>query len=181
MESHSNFSVPNSKFRKQLNQKIFSISDYTTGEQQDILRRVTYYHNINQSKTYPISIPKEACRLKDLSMTKKSFYYYDFRSILRHFPSSDLTAQRFGDIRTVSDYPSIVKTRPIDEPNENSIILRMESLRHFMPIKSGCDVGRSPGDAQQDRAHSPASYRRCVGSAQEDKTLSGFELKGKGY
>jgi hypothetical protein len=125
--------LPDLYFQKQLERKLSRLSylsRFSPKLYEDILTRVAYYNKL----LLPADIPLEACRLAELSMRKKSSYFYDFRRLMRHYPKSVRTAQQFGDVRTVSDYPCFVKTRPIHEPNENSVLLRLNSIRHFRPI-----------------------------------------------
>lgn len=119
--------IPDFHFRRQLSRKLSRLSQL---DEEDILSRVAYCNRLKA----PFDLPPEACRLGQLSMIKKSSYFYDFRHLMRHFPKSLKTAQTFGDVKTVSDYPRLVKTRPISGPNENSILLRLNSIRHFRPI-----------------------------------------------
>ena len=41
----------------------------------------------------------------------------------------------FGDITHSPDVPSIVKSRPINENNQNSILLKLNKIRHFTYTK----------------------------------------------
>ncbi|MEJ6579480.1 MAG: glycosyl transferase family 90 [Akkermansiaceae bacterium] len=119
--------VPDSHYRKQLQQKLDSLSPENEAR---ILNRVHYYNKFEQTG----EIPESALRLDQLKSTNKTAYYYDFRRVIRFFPKEMRTALRFGDVQDVSDFPRIVKTRPIQEPHENSILLRLNSIRHFRPI-----------------------------------------------
>ena len=118
--------VPDSLYRNQLQQKI---TDINPDKRSRILDRVNYYNKFEQS----VEIPESALRLDQLKSTHKTAYYYDFRQVMRYFPREARIALRFGDVRDVSDFPRIVKTRPIQEPHENSILLKLNSVRHFQP------------------------------------------------
>ena len=39
-----------------------------------------------------------------------------------------------GDITYVPEVPSIVKSRPIVEGNENSVVMKLDKIRHFIYV-----------------------------------------------
>ena len=119
--------LPRSLYRKHLQQKLDSLN---AENEARILERVHYYNKFVEAT----GIPDSALRLDQLKPTNKTAYYYDFRRVLRYFPEEMRLALRFGDVRDVSDFPRIVKTRPIQGANKNSILLRLNSIRHFRAI-----------------------------------------------
>ncbi|YCM46052.1 glycosyl transferase family 90 [Verrucomicrobiaceae bacterium 227] len=119
--------APDSFFRQQLSRKLEALSPEN---QARILDRVHYYNKFDSK----VPIPESAVRLGQLKSTNKTAYFYDFRRVMRYFPKELRTALRFGDVRDVSDFPRIVKTRPIGKPHDNSILLKLNSIRHFRPI-----------------------------------------------
>jgi len=121
------FFVPDSLYRQQLQGKLGSLN---AENQPRISDRVRYYHKFEKL----VEIPESALRLDQLKSTNKTAYYYDFRGVMRFFPKEMRIALRFGDVRDLSDFPRIVKTRPIHGAHENSILLRLNSIRHFRPI-----------------------------------------------
>lgn len=62
---------------------------------------------------------------------KKSYYYYDLRRNAAAFDPDLRLFCRFGDITTVASEPSIVKSRPIAGDNANSVLMKLDALRHF--------------------------------------------------
>ena len=82
-----------------------------------------------------MDLPSSSFRLQDLPIRNKTSYYFDFRTVMRYFPKEMRIALRFGDVRDVTDYPRIVKTRPLGEVNENSVLLKLNSIRHFRKIE----------------------------------------------
>ena len=68
---------------------------------------------------------------KDINLTKNSGYSYDIYNIL--YPYRRNIAFNFlpGDITSVPDVPSFVKSRPINGNNENSVLLPLDSFRHL--------------------------------------------------
>ena len=120
------FLVPNSYYRWRLNRWLALANRY---DRDEINRRVGYYNKLDNF----FSLPSEAVPMHRIQKSKGT-YLIDFRRIMRHFPPDVRTLSRFGDIRDVSASPSFVKTRPIDTANENSVLLRLNSIRHFRPI-----------------------------------------------
>jgi hypothetical protein len=119
--------IPDAFFRRKLPAKLFGLTSEDVREIQD---RVSYYNKMEE----PFQVPEEAISLGRLSSRHKSSYFYDFRSVMRYFPKDSRVALRFGDVRDVAPFPRIVKTRPIHEPNAQSILLKLNSIRHFRPI-----------------------------------------------
>ncbi len=99
-------------------------------DEDAIWKRVNYYNKLDQT----IPVPKEAKKLSAITYTKKSFYYYDYRKILRYFDKNKRLAFRFGDVKDVTGYPRVVKTRPINQEHKNSILLKLNALRHYQRI-----------------------------------------------
>ncbi|MDA0766723.1 MAG: glycosyl transferase family 90 [Verrucomicrobia bacterium] len=118
--------IPDCLFRERLGKKLEALNPEN---QARILDRVRYYNKFDSLAP----IPESAVRLSQLKPTSKTAYYYDLRQVLRYFPRTLKVATRFGDVRDVSDFPRIVKTRPIQGSNENSILLKLNSVRHFRP------------------------------------------------
>ena len=125
-----NLFVPDAFYRSRLDQKLHRLDLLDDHWRQEILDRVAYYHPYEQ----PFPVPESALPLKRIFRTKAT-YYFDHRRILRHFPADLRTAFRFGDVRDVSEFPRMVKTRPLREPHETSILMRHNSIRHFRPIR----------------------------------------------
>lgn len=119
--------VPDTHYEKQRN-AILSKLDLV--DKTAILDRVNYYNKLSHT----IELPHEAQKLADLTSQDKTSYYYDYRRILRFFPKHKKLASKFGDVKSVSLFPRIVKTRPIDQPNENSVLLKLNSVRHYRKI-----------------------------------------------
>ena len=64
-----------------------------------------------------------------------STYHYDMRSYARYFDENLKVYYGFGDVNYYFTQPSITKSRPISESNQNSIVLKLGQNRHFTFIK----------------------------------------------
>ena len=65
------------------------------------------------------------------SLLKRSAYSYDFWRMAHRVSDSAQLPFRFGDIREVPGGLAFVKSRPIKEGNQNSILLPLNTVRHF--------------------------------------------------
>tara|TARA_B110001454_G_scaffold208256_1_gene220545 strand:+ start:789 stop:1622 length:834 start_codon:yes stop_codon:yes gene_type:complete len=91
--------------------------------------RVDYYLKHNT----PFILPSDSVVLKDYKLKGKSAYFYDLKYVLNYFPLSMKFRYLFGDITTVEQAATIVKSRPItnDSSNNNSVIMKLDTVRHF--------------------------------------------------
>lgn len=87
---------------------------------------IDYYCKIDQ----PISLQK-GIKVRDINLLKNSGYTYDLYAIL--YPFREELSFNFipGDVTTVPEYPAFVKSRPIEGQNDNSVLLPLDSQRHF--------------------------------------------------
>lgn len=103
-----------------------------TAEQELIMNRASYYNKIDT----PLTLSSTATNNRDFRLrTHKSTYHLDFYKIAKHYPGNILYHYRFGDKTNVPDVPTFVKSRPIYENNHNSILLKLDSVRHFYTVK----------------------------------------------
>ena len=87
---------------------------------------IDYYCKIDQ----PVSLQK-GIKLQDINLLKNSGYTYDLYNIL--YPFREELRFNFipGDITTIPDHPTFIKSRPIEGKNDNSVLLPLDSQRHF--------------------------------------------------
>ena len=117
--------VPNFFYQFRLRKIIVSISN---NQLKEIKSRVNYYNKF-QNK---IETSNEWKFLSDLKLGKKGkTYFFDAYSIIRFFKNYRANFL-FGDINYIPNKPSFVKSRPISEKNQNSILLKLNKLRHFV-------------------------------------------------
>lgn len=76
-------------------------------------------------------IPENAVAVKDFRRTKGTGYYFDLKAFLHYFKPNTKFAYIFGDETKVSPYPTIIKARPIEGNNVNSVLLKLNKRRHF--------------------------------------------------
>ena len=105
-----------SKIERQLSETI----------KESLAYRVNYY-NKNLS---PFQIPEGAPRLDQIGYSDGS-YSIDLIEYTRLFPQHFKIQYQFGDVSTTPNIHSIVKSRPITENNQNSILFNLNKIRHF--------------------------------------------------
>lgn len=102
-----------------------------------IKKRVDYYNQLsfNQHIEKPI-------RLSDFKKSKVkegSVYFFDTVHFFKSFPSSFYFSPKFGDVVYVPSQASIVKSRPINNNNQNAIIFKLDKVRHFIFVNDTID------------------------------------------
>jgi len=94
-----------------------------------IVERVNYYNKIETDFT----LPKDAISIEDfIKKEKKKTYYFDLLEYLRYFDKKLSFSYLFGDITTIPEHPAFLKSRPIEGDNENSILMKLNKIRHFI-------------------------------------------------
>lgn len=109
--------------------------------------RLRLYHRVSTPFSItPLESPKHCERLgtypPHYGRIKDSYkwrifstYHYDMRSYARYFDQNLKLYYGFGDVNYYFTHPTITKSRPINETNQNSILLKLEQNRHFVFIK----------------------------------------------
>ena len=100
----------------------------------DLQSRLDYYNKLKEKKQIPQSSPTLANhKLKNVNYSK--VYFFDSYEYTRYFSKTLPWLFRPGDITDLQPYPTIVKSRPITENNENSVLLKLNKIRHFIFVK----------------------------------------------
>ncbi|GAF01813.1 glycosyl transferase family 90 [Saccharicrinis fermentans] len=90
-------------------------------------KRVNYYNKLDKNYTLSDFVP-----LKDYKFNgKDSSYFFDLYQDIKFFPLKNKIAYLFGDVTTIPKGPTLVKSRPIEGENQNSIILKLNKVRHY--------------------------------------------------
>ncbi len=116
--------VPTLVYRSRLPNLLHALKPEETGH---IIGRVHYYNKL----TTAFVLEDEAVRLADLSPKQLSAYYYDTRHYVRYFPEHFGFHREFGDVIKVPRVPRLLKSRPIVGDNCNSVLLKLNQVRHF--------------------------------------------------
>lgn len=98
-----------------------------------IEKRVNYYNKLNTRTHLPENIPAlKEFTYKKVTSQKSSVYFWDSYIFSRWFSKSFKWNYCFGDITYIPEIPSIVKSRPIRGDNANSVIMKLNQIRHFI-------------------------------------------------
>ncbi|MDT0688474.1 glycosyl transferase family 90 [Salegentibacter sp. F188] len=122
--------LPKLFFQIRLKAKLKALS---SGEDSEYIRsRVNYYNKLSQKRTCSFS-----SAFKDLKKSEKvkSVYFLDAYNVISWFRRDYKWNFLPGDITYIPEIPSIVKSRPIHGNNENSVILKLVKVRHFIFVK----------------------------------------------
>lgn len=114
-----------------------------------ILKRVEYYNkltpaNLNLDEKL---WEEKAVKVAEQPMTRQKVYYLDSLEYARCFDGNNKWNLLPGDITYVEGIPSIVKSRPIAGENQNSVLLKMDKVRHFIFVND-----KIPFTAKKDMA-----------------------------
>ena len=97
-------------------------------EKNYIKMRVNYYNKINYKNSPDLDwIPTSSMKIPN----QGTVYFFDLKEYVRFYPSKFLVRFLFGDITKIPKSPSFVKTRPIKGDNENSVLFKLNKVRHF--------------------------------------------------
>ena len=113
-------------------------------DKEYIMERVDYYNKL----TTGAFLPTDAPRLKEHTLKNKksgSVYFYDSYEVTRHFPNHLKWLLKGGDVTTVPEHPTIVKSRPIHCNNANSVLLKLNKVRHFVFVND-----KTPFEKKED-------------------------------
>lgn len=97
-------------------------------DREYITERVNYYNKLTVNTPLPKSTPK----IGDYRPKGQKVYFFDTYQYARWFPQSLKLLLLPGDITYVPEYPSIVKSRPLTDKDENSVIMKLDKVRHFI-------------------------------------------------
>ncbi|WP_455672357.1 glycosyl transferase family 90 [Phocaeicola sp.] len=139
IKNFSKLIVPDSYYRGRLQSKIEQAAkrpDYAY-----IMNRVNYYIRINA----PWKIAPQDTIKRERSVFhytgslggyhRKMFhtaYYFDQHDVTRWFPKELRWNFCPGDVYFTPNVPTVVKSRLLTDDNQNSVILKLDKLRHFM-------------------------------------------------
>lgn len=128
-------------YKKNFQNKYNSLLDK---EKEYIDNRVNYYNKINEK----FNIPKNTYTIAEyIKKEEKKTYFFDLLEYFKYFDYSNRFLYLFGDIVKIPENPTIVKSRPICEGNENSILMKLNKVRHFIFVDD-----KTPFEEKIDKA-----------------------------
>ncbi|MEX0997671.1 MAG: glycosyl transferase family 90 [Flavobacteriaceae bacterium] len=129
--------LPKFVFQSRLEQKLNSIS--SREDTKYIHSRVNYYNKLETKK----ELPESSQQFSEFKKGKgvSSVFYLDAYAIISWFKGSFKWSFVPGDVTHIPDVPSIVKSRPIAGNIENSILLKLVKVRHFIFVRDRIKFG----------------------------------------
>lgn len=102
-------------------------------DKEDILRRVDYYCKLTSEAAFPREeFNRQAVSVKDQSVIQPKVYYFDAMAIARYFDGHLRWVLKAGDVADLQPVPTILKSRPIGDKNQCSVLLNLNKVRHFL-------------------------------------------------
>lgn len=101
------------------------------GDDPRLRDRLHYYIKL----TKPFSLGDHLPTVRRFRRAPKKTYFFDLYEYLRVFPKTNRLHYLFGDVRKVPSCPGLVKSRPVEGDNANSVLMKMNKVRHFNFVK----------------------------------------------
>ncbi|MGI6232926.1 MAG: glycosyl transferase family 90 [Prevotella sp.] len=112
-----------------------------------IRKRVNYYCKLSADTPFDQNrFEKESVRLADQQITGQKVYYLDSFHYAKSFDKNLKWLLLPGDVTRVPECPSVTKSRPINGDNANSVIMKLNKVRHFIFVND-----KIPFEKKQDR------------------------------
>lgn len=102
-----------------------------SADRDELLARVNYCNKLRPGVGHTPQV-----RLDKVDRSK-SRYFIDLEEHLKYFPQSLRVDCLFGDVTWVPAVPTVLKSRPVADGNENSVLLNLDKLRHFQTHRDG--------------------------------------------
>lgn len=126
LKNFSQLLIPRCFFTRRLSNCLSDLQQRK--DKEYIWERVNYYNKLSSA----FKLPQEALTLKELSLKNaRTMYFLDAYHVSRWFPDNLRWSTAFGDINYVCLSPSITKSRPISQNNQNNVLLKLNRYRHF--------------------------------------------------
>ncbi len=117
--------VPNVWWRRRLNGILRDAQ--RRNDYEYMLQRVNYYNKLTSPKQISGSTAIAQMRRSDYH----SIYYYDTMKYARYFDAHRKIVMLDGDITHIPSCPTLLKSRPVEGDNENSVLLPLNEIRNF--------------------------------------------------
>lgn len=124
--------LPHSHYRRKYLAMLSELECLESYLREDIYARVDYYNKL--SSYYQVAADAEMTGTFDRT-GKSNAYFFDLKRLTRFFPDNLAFSYIFGDVTHVPEHPSFVKSRPITEENQNSILLKLNQVRHYYFVR----------------------------------------------
>lgn len=115
--------------------------------------------------------------LSEFRSRRKNAYFFDLYPHIRAFPNEVCFKVMFGDVVTVPDQPSFVKSRPIHGDNRNSVLMKLDAVRHFMFVNDRQPFrSKRSGLTWRGRLHLDVAKERRLDFLQQFSSHQRFDI-----
>lgn len=121
--------TPDFLYRKRLNR---ILSTTPADQKAYIEERANYYNRMPHSAVNKEMIPVADFKYPFGQKKKFATYFFDLYRYLKYFDPSLKFSYLFGDVIEEPEYPTIVKSRPITDKSTNSVIMKLNQVRHYV-------------------------------------------------
>lgn len=102
-------------------------------DRDQLLKRVNYYCKLTPESPIDHKLwEQSAVSLANQPKLRKKMYYFDAMEIARYFDPNLRWVLKWGDIVDLQPVPSILKSRPLGDDNQNSVLMKLVKVRHFL-------------------------------------------------
>jgi hypothetical protein len=116
--------IPKWLFERKLESLLNTQNQY---DRDYIVDRVNYYCKLDA----PFKLSDDGILIGDYKYEGRRAYFLDLYAIIKYFGKSQKIDYLFGDIRDIPNSPTIVKSRPICDENQNAVLLKLNKVRHY--------------------------------------------------
>lgn len=120
--------LPHSVLARNINAVLAELLLLPKAQQDDIHLRLHYYNRLHGTQTLSGDAVQQVGTFKKNGF---SAYYYDLAALLPYFSPEQRFICEFGDVTHVPKQAAFVKSRPIGGDNQHSVLLKLDSVRHF--------------------------------------------------
>ena len=122
--------IPTSIMRRLALHKIEGMKNLDRKQRDYIHERVDYYNKVQ----HPFNVERHQnfSEVGSFKRTGGSAYYFDLLKVIKCFPPSSSFNYINGDVVDIPLSPSFLKSRPIEGNNANSVLLKLNAVRHYL-------------------------------------------------
>lgn len=132
--SHAHYKfLPHKMLQKNIEDILSEYRKLPNETKQNIDKRVNYYNKLN-SKQIISKEHEDIGFVGNFNTKRHSAYFFDLAQYLPYFEKDLAFSYIFGDVAHIPSQASIVKSRPISDNNQNSVLLKLDSVRHFYTV-----------------------------------------------
>jgi len=128
LQSYAKFFAPNLYYRLKRQSLLQYYVSLDAQTQKSIEARVSYYNKIQT----PFKLSNATTIQSFVKNERHKTYFFDLMEHLRLFDRDLKLNYLFGDITQIPPQPTLLKSRPIEGENQNSVLMKLNQVRHFI-------------------------------------------------